>query len=103
MTALVELPGQVLRELASLSDLRDQRRENNFQALLQGPPLSGSMPLGPLLPEQLASAMSCLALNDWSVKGLVRAADRYTAGRLPEEVVDRVVIDVLARRKRGEL
>jgi len=37
MTALLELPGAELRELAGLADLRDQRRANNMVALYRGP------------------------------------------------------------------
>jgi hypothetical protein len=47
--------------------------------------------------------MSALALRGWSVAGIVRAAEGFSAGRLFPEVVDRVVVDVLARRKRGTL
>jgi hypothetical protein len=101
MTDLTTLSGPDLRELAAVADLRELRQKHSFEALLEGPPLGGTAPLGPLLPEQLASAMSCLA--HWSVEGLLRAANEYSAGRLPPEVVDRVVVDVLKRRERGEL
>ncbi len=99
--------GAELRELAALADLRDQRRANNLEALLRGPALGafapGAPPLPPTSPEELGSAMSALALRDFSVAGLVRSAEGYAAGRLPAEVVDRVVVEVLGRRKRGEL
>ena len=47
--------------------------------------------------------MSALALRGWSVGGIVRAAEGFSAGRLFPEVVDRVVVSVLARRNRGTL
>ena len=47
--------------------------------------------------------MSALALRGFTVAGLLRSAEGRSAGRLPPEVVDRIVIDVLARRNRGEL
>jgi len=107
VTALVELSAQDLRELADLADLRDTRRANNLQALYRGPTLGafapGAPPLPPTSPEELGSAMSALALHGWSIRGLLRAAEGYSAGRLPSEVVDRVVATVVARRRRGEL
>ena len=96
-----------LRELASLADLRAQRRANNLEALYRGPVigafLEGAPPLPATSPEELGSAMSALALRGFSVAGLVRSAEGYSAGRLPPEVIDRVVIGVIARQKRGEL
>jgi hypothetical protein len=96
-----ELSAADLRELTAAADLRELRRKHSFEALLNGPPLSGLTPLGPLSPEILTSAMSCLA--HWSVAGLVKAADQYAAGRLAPEVVDNVVTDLVARSDRGEL
>ena len=102
-----ELSGADLRELAGLADLRDLRRQYNLEALYAGPALGafapGALPLPPLLPEQLDSAMAALALRGWSVAGLLRAAEGFSAGRLFPETVDRVVVDVLARRDRGQL
>ena len=107
MTALTELSAQDLRELASLADLRDKRRAHNTEALYRGPTLGafapGAAPLPPTSPEELGSAMSALALRGCSVAGLVRSAEGWSADRLPPEVVDRVVIGVLARQRRGEL
>jgi hypothetical protein len=99
VSALAELTGSDLRQLASIADLRELQRRHAFEALCAGPPLSGSLPLGPLSAEILEAAMSCLA--HWSTPGLVRAADQYAAGRLPQEVVDRVVVDVIRRRDQG--
>ena len=107
MTGLATFSAADLRQLAALADLRDQRRSNNLAALYRGPTpgafAPGAPPLPPTSPEELESAMSALALHGFSVAGLVRAAEGYVAGRLPSEVVDRVVIDVLARSRRGEL
>jgi hypothetical protein len=99
LAELSELSGRDLRELASLADLRDQRRRNAFEALLAGPPFSP--PTGPLLAEQLESAMTCLA--HWTIPGLLKAADEYAAGRLSQEVVDSAVASVLRRRERRQL
>jgi hypothetical protein len=108
MTAtLTELSAADLRELASLADLRDRRRANNLEALYRGPALGafteGAPPLPVTSPEELGSAMSALAFRGFSVAGVLRSAEGYSAGRLPPEVVDRVVVDVLARANRGEL
>jgi hypothetical protein len=107
MTALLELPGAELRELAGLADLRDQRRANSMVALYRGPVVGGFAPSAPPLPpisrEILTSAMCALALHGFSTAGLVRSAEGYSAGRLAAEVVDGVVVAVLARRERGEL
>jgi hypothetical protein len=101
------LSAQDLRQLASLADLRDSRRANNLQALLRGPTLGAfaadAPSLPPTSPEELGSAMQALALRGWSTRGLVHAAEGYSAGRLPPETVDRVVVEVLRRRERGEL
>jgi hypothetical protein len=102
-----ELSGAVLRQLAGLADWRDERRANNLAALYAGPALGafreGAPPLPPLLPEQLDSAMAALALRGWSVAGLLRAAEGFSAGRLFPETVDRVIVDVARRRARGQL
>jgi hypothetical protein len=107
MTALAELSAADFRELASLADLRELRRRNNVGALYAGLALGafedGAQPLPPLDREQLASAMSALALRGFSTEGLLRSAEGYSAGRLPSEVVDDVVVDVLRRRKWGQL
>ena len=96
--------GRDLRELASLCDLRDKRRRNQWLALWAGPPLCDPrVPLPPLLPEVLGAAMSYLAWEGWSDAGLFRAATVYNAGRLGPWIVRRVVREVLARRDRGEL
>jgi hypothetical protein len=96
-----------LRELASARDFLDQCRQNNLEALLAGPALGAfapdAPPLPPLLPEQLDSAMRALASRGCSGKGLARAAEGYAAGRLPPEIVARVVNDVLRRRKAAAL
>jgi hypothetical protein len=106
-TALANLSGPELRALGEAADLRDLRRQHNFEALLRAPTLGafapGAAPLPPTSPEELGSAMSALALRCWSVGGIVRAAEGFSAGRLFPEVVDRVVVDVLARRTRGQL
>jgi hypothetical protein len=106
-TALANLSGPELRALGEAADLRDLRRQHNFEALLRAPTLGAFAPGAPALPptspEELGSAMSALALRGWSVAGIVRAAEGFSAGRLFPEVVDRVVVDVLARRKRGTL
>jgi hypothetical protein len=47
--------------------------------------------------------MSALALRGWSTAGLLRAAEGFSAGRLFPEVIDRVIVDVLKRRERGQL
>ncbi len=107
MTALLELSEADLRQLADLAHLRDQRRANCLEALLRAPALGafreGAPPLPPLLPEELESAMCALALRGWSGWALARAAEGYTAGRLPPEIVGRVVNDVLRRRRAGAL
>ena len=93
--------GRDLRELASLCDLRDKRRRNQWLALWAGPPLCDPrVPLPPLLPEVLGAAMSYLAWEGWSDAGLFRAATVYNAGRLGPWIVRRVVREVLARRDR---
>ena len=108
MNALLDdLSESDLRQLADLARLRDQRRANNLEALLRAPALGafapGAPPLPPLLPEELASALSALALRGHSAKGLARAATGYTAGRLAPEIVARVTNDVLRRRRSGAL
>jgi hypothetical protein len=107
MTAPADLSADALRQLASLRDLRDLQRANCLQTLLRGPALGAfgpdAPPLPPISPEVLADAMRPLALAGFSVAGLVRSAEGYNSGRLPPEVVDRVVVGVLSRRKRGEL
>jgi hypothetical protein len=107
MTALLELAPATLRELAGLAELRDQRRANCLDALYRGPVIGafepGAPPLPPTSREILQSAMSALALHGFSVAGLLRSAEGYSAGRLPAEVVDGVVAAVVARRERGEL
>jgi hypothetical protein len=107
VTVLAELSGADLRQLASAADLRDQRRANCLATLYQGPTIGafapGASPLPPLLPEQLESALCALALHGWSGKGLARAAEGYTAGRLPPEIVCRVVNDTIRRRRAGAL
>jgi hypothetical protein len=107
VTALLELPGRDLRELAGLADLRDQRRSNNLQALYAGPVIGAFKPGAPRLPatsrEILTSAMCALALHGFSTAGLLRSAMGYAAGRLPSEVVEAAVVAVLRRRERGEL
>ena len=104
---LATFSGSDLRELAALADLRDQRRTNNLQALYRGPTIGafvpGAPPLPALSPEELGSAVSALARHGWSIVGLLRGAEGYSAGRAPSEVIDRVVVDVLVRRRRGEL
>jgi hypothetical protein len=104
---LATMTGPDLRQLASLADLRDLQRLNRLEELLRGPTIGafteGAPPLPPLLPEQLDSAMAALALRGWSVAGLLRAAEGFSAGRLFPETVDRVVVDLLTRRARGEL
>ena len=106
MTALAELSAADLRELASLADLRDQRRANNIETLYAGLALGAfedGQPLPPLEREQLTSAMCALALRGFSPKGLLRSAEGYSAGRLSSEVIDDVVVEVLRRRKWGQL
>ena len=105
MTALTK--GAELRAIAEAFDLRDQRRANCLEALYRGPALGafapGAPPLPPTSREILTSAMCACALAGFSVAGLVRSAEGYSAGRLAAEVVDGVVVAVLARRERGEL
>jgi len=107
VTALLDLSEADLRQLADLARLRDQRRANCLATLYQGPALGafapGASPLPPLLPEQLESALRALALHGFSVAGLVRSAEGYSAGRLPPEIVARVVNDVLRRTRSGAL
>jgi hypothetical protein len=96
-----------LRELAGLADLRDQRRQNCLEALYRGPVIGafreGAPPLPATSREILQSAMSALALHGFSVAGLLRSAEEYSAGRLPTEVIDGVVAAVVARRERDQL
>ena len=107
MTVLAELAGADLRQLATLADARDARRQNNLLALLNAPTLGafrpGAPPLPPTSREIVMSAMSALALHDFSIAGLLRSAEGFAAGRLPAEVVDGVVATVVARRERGQL
>lgn len=107
MTRIAELSGRDLRELASLADARDERRANNLEALYRMPTIGAfrenAPPLPPTSPEELTSAMAALALRGWTVGGLLRAAENFSAGRLWPETVDRVVVAVLARRDRGTL
>ena len=107
MTALLELPAATLRELAGLADQRDQRRANNLAALYAGPVLGafreGAPPLPSTSREILTSAMSALALKGFSVAGLLRSAEGFSAGRLPAEVIAGVVATVATRRERGQL
>jgi hypothetical protein len=107
MSALLELPGATLRELAGLADARDERRSNNMAALFRGPVLGafapGAEPLPRLSREHLLSAMSACALHGFSIAGLVRSAEGYSCGRLPSEVCDGVAVAVVARRDRGQL
>ena len=107
MTALFDLSEADLRQLADLARLRDQRRANCLEALLRAPALGAfreaAPPLPPLLPEELESAMCALAFRGCSGRGLVRAAEGYSAGRLAPEVITRVVNNVLRRRRRGDL
>jgi hypothetical protein len=108
VTKLAELAsGATYRELADAADRRDQRRANNIKALIAGPALGafseGGPPLPPTSREILTSAMSALALEGFSVAGLLRSAEGYAAGRLPAEVIDGVVVAVVARRERKEL
>lgn len=107
MTALFDLSEADLRQLADLARLRDQRRANNLEALYRGPALGAFAPgasrLPPLLPEELGSALRALALRGFSVAGLVRSAEGYSAGRLPHEVVCRVVDEIVCRTRSGAL
>jgi hypothetical protein len=107
MTALLELPGAELRELAGLADARDRRRSNNLQALYGGPTpgafASGAPSLPRLSREIVQSAMSALAFHGFTVAGLLRSAEGFAAGRLPPEILDGVVAAVAARRDRGQL
>src|ERR1035441_456084 len=74
-TALANLSGPELRALGEAADLRDLRRQHNFEALLRAPTLGafapGAAPLPPTSPEELGSAMSALALRCWSVGWIV--------------------------------
>lgn len=107
MTDLAELSGPELRAIAEVADLRDLRRANCLAALLSGPSLGAFAPGAPSLPptsrEILTSAMCACALAGFTTAGLVRAAEGYSCGRLPSEVVDGVVVAVVARRERGSL
>ncbi len=107
MTDVANLTGRDLRELATLADARDERRVNNLEALYRMPTVGAfrenAPPLPPTSSEELGSAMSALALRGWSVGGIVRAAEGFSAGRLFPELVDRVVVEVLKRRERGQL
>jgi len=107
VTSLAEMSAADLRELAGLADQRDQRRANCLEALYAGPALGafreGAPELPPTSREILTSAMSALALEGFSVAGLLTAAEGYSAGRLPAEVIDGVVVAVVARRERKEL
>ena len=79
--------GRDLRELASLCDLRDKRRRNQWLALWAGPPLCDPrVPLPPLLPEVLGAAMSYLAWEGWSDAGLFHG---HRIQRRPSRSLDR--------------